>query len=301
MANIKELRGRIRSVANIAKITRAMEMVASMKLRRVQSRALSFRPYTEELQGLLGHLAEHVGHSPDRPLFQEREIKSIGVMLFTSDRGLCGAYNANVLAGVTRLRADLKARGLGDGSLKFFVVGRKGYSWLNRRGLHVERYYADPTLEALDFATARLASRDLVEAFTSAAVDEVRIMFTAFESVVRFVPRDERFLPVTVELGDHAGGHQNGDRLKGESGYLLEPSPHEIFSRILPKYLETVIFDAMLSSLASEMASRRMAMKGATDAATRMNKELKRVYNRARQESITKELLDIVGGANAVQ
>ncbi len=301
MANIKELRGRIKSVTNIAKITKAMEMVASMKLRKVQNRALASRPYTEELQGLIGSLAEHVGDDVERPLFRRRAVKSIGILLITSDRGLCGAYNANVTAQVTRLRDALAAERK-DVALKFYVIGRKGYTWLGRRGYHVERFYSEPTLENLDFATARLAAKDLVQAFEDGDVDEVRLMFTAFRTVARFEPRNDPFLPVTTELGWFGGGPNPAEQGKARmtGNYLLEPDPETIFERIVPKYLETVIFDGMLSSLASEMASRRMAMKGATDAASRMGKDLKRIYNRARQESITKEMLEIIGGAAAV-
>lgn len=297
MANVKELRGRIKSIANIAKITKAMEMVASMKLRRVQGRAAAFRPYTEELRGMLAHLGEHVGSDADQPLFRRREVKTIGALVITSDRGLCGAYNANVLARVTQLRQTAQGEGK---KLLFYVIGKKGYAWLGRRGLTVKHFYAEPPLESLDFRTARIASDDLVAAFRSGEVDEVRLIFTAFHSAARFEPRSDGFLPVG---GDprHVGERVDGESQKPRSrSYLLEPDPQAIFERIVPKYLQTVVMDAMIESLAAEMASRRMAMKGATDAASRMGKELKKKYNRARQENITKELLDIVGGASAV-
>ncbi|MCC6785700.1 MAG: ATP synthase F1 subunit gamma [Planctomycetes bacterium] len=293
MANVKELRGRIKSIANIAKITKAMEMVASMKLRRVQGRAAAFRPYTEELRSLLEHLGDFVGTDADLPLFRRREVKTIGVLVITSDRGLCGAYNANVLAKVTALRASAEAEGK---QLVFYVIGKKGYAWLGRRGLKVKHFYAEPPLESLDFRTARVASDDLVGAFQKGELDEVRLVFTAFHSAARFEPRNDRFLPVGSDLVATEEAKVNAR----QSSYLLEPDPQAIFERILPKYLQTVVMDAMIESLAAEMASRRMAMKGATDAASRMGKELKKKYNRARQETITKELLDIVGGASAV-
>ncbi|MBI5852288.1 MAG: ATP synthase F1 subunit gamma [Planctomycetes bacterium] len=291
MANVKELRGRIKSIANIAKITKAMEMVASMKLRRVQGRASAFRPYTEELRGMLAHLGDHVGGDADQPLFRRREVKTIGVLVITSDRGLCGAYNANVLAQVTALRKTAEAS---KQKLVFYVIGKKGYAWLGRRGLTVKHFYAEPPLESLDFKTARIASDDLVAAFLAGEVDEVRLVFTAFHSAARFQPRCDGFLPV----GSAPAGADSAERRSRD--YLLEPDPQTLFDRIVPKYLQTVVMDAMIESLAAEMASRRMAMKGATDAASRMGKELKKKYNRARQENITKELLDIIGGASAV-
>ena len=293
MANVKELRGRIKSIANIAKITKGMEMVASMKLRKVQGRAAAFRPYTEELRKLLDHLASSVDTDAELPLFRRREVKTVGVLLITSDRGLCGAYNANVLQKVSQLRREAEAS---KQKLVFYVIGKKGYAWLGRRGQTVKHFYADPALESLDFSTARIASNDLVAAFLGGEIDEVRLIFTAFHSAARFEPRNETFLPIGGEL---AAKSEPGEG-KENSVYLLEPDPQSIFERILPKYLQTVVFDAMVESLAAEMASRRMAMKGATDAATRMGKTLKKKYNRARQENITKELLDIVGGANAV-
>ncbi|MEO0481289.1 MAG: ATP synthase F1 subunit gamma [Planctomycetota bacterium] len=311
MANIKELRGRIKSVTNIAKITKAMEMVASMKLRRVQTRALASRPYTEEIQGLIGHLAASGDAVDQHDLFRPKLLAEgakpkTAVLLLTSDRGLCGAYNANVLQQVTSLRAEL-----GDENLTFYVIGRKGYTWLGRRGLNVEHFYAEPALEHLDFDTARLAAKDLVDAFQSGGYDQVRLVFTAFRTVARFEPMNEPFLPISPELSVRAArvekttkenlGDYEGSQSAGKSNdYVLEPNAKTVFERIVPKYLETVIYDAMISSLASEMASRRMAMKGATDAASRMGKDLKKTFNRVRQDSITKELLDIVGGANAV-
>jgi F-type H+-transporting ATPase subunit gamma len=302
MANIKELRGRIKSVTNIAKITKAMEMVASMKLRKVQNRALTHGPYTRTLYGIMGHLARHVGEDADRPLFRSRPVRTIGVLLITSDRGLCGAYNANVLAQVNRLRDELKAEGR-EVRLKFYVIGRKGYTWLGRRGHHIERFYAEPPLDQLDFVTARVASDDLVAGFLSGELDQVVVIATLFRSVSRFEPITVPFLPLSSLVPPRVPTFSvlpEEPREPRQGAYLLEPDAETMFAQIVPKYLQTIVYDAMLESLASEMASRRMAMKGATDAASRMGKELRKKYNRARQETITKELLDIVGGANAV-
>lgn len=295
MGSIRELRGRIRSVGNIAKITKAMEMVASMKLRRVQARAQALRPYTGEVRKLVEHLSEHVGPDANRPLFEQREVKAVGVFLVTSDRGLCGAYNSNMMLKLLGLIDRLKQRYPGA-KLKFFCYGRKGYSYLNRRSYDIERFFVDPPLDKLNFDSARMASQALVESFEKGVVDEVVLAYTRFASASRFEPTFEQFLPVSnVKLW----GDDNIPSTK-PSDYLLEPDADAIFDRLIPKYLETVVFDAMMQSLTSEHASRRMAMKGATDAAGRMGKTLRKVYNRARQEKITKELMDIVGGTAAV-
>ncbi|MGE3171333.1 MAG: ATP synthase F1 subunit gamma [Planctomycetota bacterium] len=294
MANLKELRGRIKSVASIAQITRAMEMVASMKLRKVQGKAQSFHPYTEEIRHMIERLAGHVQSEADLPLFRQREVGTTGVLVLTSDRGLCGSYNSNLLLDLRRWIDAQKAEHPGR-KFKFFVYGRKGYAWLQRRGYEVERFFVEPPLDKADFGSAKMVGGALVEAFEQGAVDEVRIFYSRFQSMIKFVPTMEPFLPITtIAVGDRA-------EQQFELDFLLEPDAATVMNRLLPRYLETVVFDAILQALASEHASRRMAMKSATDAAVRMNKDLKKIYNRARQESITKELLDIVGGASAVQ
>lgn len=291
MANLKELRGRIKSVASIAQITRAMEMVASMKLRKVQARAQSFHPYTEEIRHMIERLAGKVSGEGDVPLFRTREVRTVGLFVIASDRGLCGSYNSNSLFAVKRLVDELQAAGK---QVKFWCYGRKAYTWLTRRGYTVERFFVEPPLDRADFAAAKLVGQALVDAFTAGVVDEARIHYTRFQSMIRFVPTTEPFLPIrSIAVGEAAA-------TRYELDFLLEPDATTVFNRLLPRYLETVVFDAMLQSLTSEHASRRMAMKSATDAAVRMNKGLKKVYNRARQENITKELLDIVGGASAV-
>ena len=291
MANLKELRGRIKSVASIAQITRAMEMVASMKLRKVQARAQSFHPYTEEVRAMIERLAGKVG-SEDVPLFAGRDVGTVGIFVVTSDRGLCGSYNSNLLLSLRHTIERLKGEGK---QIKFWCYGRKGYTWLVRRGYEVERFFVEPPLDKASFDAAELVAEELVGAFTGGAVDEVLLYYTRFQSMIRFVPTVEQFLPIkSIRVGENAPEEPY------ELDFLIEPGPREVFNSLMPRYLETVVFDVMLQSLASEHASRRMAMKGATDAAGRMQKGLKKIYNRARQESITKELLDIVGGASAV-
>lgn len=292
MANLKELRGRIKSVASIAQITGAMEMVASMKLRKVQTKAQGFAPYTAEIRDMIFRIAAKVAGEEDVPLFQVRDVNTVGVFVISSDRGLCGSYNSNLLSALRKKIDALKAAGK---QVKFWVYGRKGYAWLQRRGFDVERFFVEPPLDKADFTSAKLVAQELVDAFSSGQVDEMCMFTTRFQSMVKFVPTDATFLPIkTIAVGDDA------EQQKLELDFLIEPDATTVFNSLMPRYLETVVFDAMLQALTSEHASRRMAMKGATDAAGRMQKDLKKIYNRARQESITKELLDIVGGASAV-
>lgn len=295
MANVRELRGRIKSVGNIKQITRAMEMVATTKLRRFQDRAVASRPYAQEIAALVGHLAGVLGDEAEgRPLFRRGAGEGTAVLLVTSDRGLCGAYNTNLLRAFEEWRAANPGLGL-----TYFVYGRKGYQYLQRRGREVERYFVEPALEKIDYRGAARVAKALTDAFLAGTYRDVQIFFTAFESMVRYVPTRLPFLPVqaTELTGPDAGAPTRA----GAGDVILEPDPATIFDQLVPRYLETRVYNALLESLTSEYASRRVSMKNATEAATDMQGELRGIYNRKRQETITKELLDIVGGAEALR
>jgi F-type H+-transporting ATPase subunit gamma len=297
MASVKELRLRIKSVGNIKQITRAMEMVASTKLRRFQDRAVSSRPYAEEIAGLVQNLANLLGAEvTDRPLFKEGTGERYCVLLVSSDRGLCGAYNSNVFHALERWLREQGEEGVGEKDVDFFVYGRKGFRYLSKRGLNVETFLVEPPLEAIDFAQAAVTSNRLVQAFLSGAYKRVDMIYTAFETMTKFVPRVVPFLPVEDQ------GIGGGDGASSSAAdVILEPDAETIFDSLVPRYLEVRIFNALLESLTSEYASRRVSMKAATDAATDMQKVLKGKYNRMRQEGITKELLDLVGGTEALK
>lgn len=302
MANLKELRGRIKSVASIAQITRAMEMVASMKLRKVQAKAQTFYPYAQELRAMIERLAAKVGAESGLPWFRTDHPKTTGVLLITSDRGLCGSYNTNLMKALQDIGNEVKQQDP-NRKVKFWCYGRKGYAWLTRRGYDVERFFVEPPLDKADFRAAKMVADALAQAFLDGTVDNIRICYTHFKSMIRFEAMSERFLPVMDH--DFVTIPANAEKQAAATAtlatdFLMEPDARTLFDVLIPRYLETMVFDAMLQGLASEHASRRMAMKSATDAAVRMNKGLKKVYNRARQENITKELLDIVGGASAV-
>ena len=292
MASIRDLRGRIRSVGNIRQITRAMEMVATTKLRRFQERATSSRPYSQEIAGLVERLAAVLGESVEgRPLFRAGEGEGTAVLLVTSDRGLCGAYNSNLFR-----HLETWLFGRGSRPVAWFVIGRKGYQYLLRRGREVERYLVEPPLERMDYRAAAHTARQLSDAFLSGRFRDVVIVTTAFESVVRYVPTVVRLLPVAK-----AAAAEGASGSGGAGDVILEPDAEAIFDRIVPRYLETRVFNALLEALTSEYASRRVSMRNATDAARDMGKVLKGIYNRKRQENITKELLDIVGGVEALR
>src|SRR5258705_2281169 len=277
MASIRDLRGRIRSVASIRQITRAMEMVATTKLRRFQEKAIASRPYAQEVAGLVSRLASMLGDSVEsQPLFRRGEGEGIALLLVTSDRGLCGAYNSNVFKKLELWVAEHKGT-----PITWYVYGRKGYQYLLRRGREVEHFLVEPALEKVDYRAAARTAKMFTDAFLSGRFREVVIFYTAFESVVRYVPTAVQLLPVekpVVEPG------------KASTDVILEPDAETIFDRLVPRYPQTRIYNALLESLTSEYASRRVSMKAATDAARDMGKVLKGIYNRKRQENITKEL-----------
>lgn len=289
MAGIKELRLRIKSVGSIKQITRAMEMVASTKLRRFQDRAVASRPYSEEIAGLVSRLSSMLGDDVgDQPLFAPGAGDRTLVLLISSDRGLCGAFNTNLFRELEKWLA-----GRDVSKHDFFVYGRKGAQYLSTRGRNVKRFITDPPMEEIDYHNAALTGRMLTSEFAGGAYKDVFIGYSAFESMVKYVPQITPFLPLTP---DALGGDE-----EAQAEAIMEPDAKSIFESLVPRYLETRIYNALLESLTSEYASRRFAMKNATDAADDMQKALKGVYNRKRQEGITKELLDIVGGSEAVK
>jgi F-type H+-transporting ATPase subunit gamma len=291
MGGVKELRGRIKSVGNIKQITRAMEMVATTKLRRFQDKAVGSRPYTEEITSLMAHLAAVLGpEAENRPLFREGTGAGTLVLLVSSDRGLCGAYNTNVFKA---LEAWMDTQD--HGAVRFLAYGKKGFQHLNKLGYAIEHYFSDPPLESIDYRGAARVARYLAESFAGGKCKEVRILYTAFQSMVRYTPTWVDFLPV------RASALSTGGEATATGDVILEPDAATIFDELVPRYLETRVYNALIEALTSEYASRRVSMKNATDAAGDMQKSLKSVYNRRRQEGITKDLLDIVGGAEALR
>lgn len=295
MASIRDLRSRIKSVGNIRQITRAMEMVASTKLRRFQDRAVASRPYAVEIAGMVARMGALLGEAlSERPLFQKGKGDKTLVLVVSSDRGLCGAYNSNLFRSL-----ELWLRERGSRPVDYYVVGRKGYQYLTRRGREVERFLVEPPLEKMDYRGAARIARILTDAFLSGKYSDVVVFYTAFESMVRYVPKSPQLLPINASAMLNDGKADKDGKSGGDM--ILEPEPAVIFDRLVPRYLETRIYNALLESLTSEYASRRVSMKNATDAARTMQGALKRVYNKKRQENITKELLDIVGGAEALR
>lgn len=292
-----------------------MEMVATTKLRRFQGRAQASRPFTNEIQAIVGRLAAVAPEGSSNLLKRSNAVaetnpsakakkSAVGIIVVTSDRGLCGAYNTNILSLTHRF---LRERGLeergGDpkelaGKIKLYVFGKKGYQYFYKRGYEVARYFSEPALEKYQYQDVRVAAKQLVNDFTSGAIGEIQVISTRFESMVSYKPAVNQWLPVVPpKAANNAKNNNNAEEIDA----IIEPNVPFLLDRLVPKYLEMKLWNLLLEALTSEYASRRVSMKNATDAAEEMRGSLLRTYNRARQESITKQLLEIVGGAEALK
>ncbi len=284
MATMRQIRTRIRVAGNIAQITRAMKMVAAARLKRAQDRVLAARPFVDRMTEVVADLAsatDELAH----PLMQVRPVRTTGVVVVTADRGLCGSYNSAVM----RRAADLMAT-ISSETLNLMVIGRKGSAFFRRRGYPTEDI-ADIKSGAANYADAvRLADR-LREQFETGALDEVYIVYTRFVSAISQTPMVERILPIEPPAVAHPGATR----------YILEPDGHELVSTLLPRFLTTRLFYCMLEAAASEHGARMTAMSSATDNATKMISSLTLSLNRARQAAITKEISEIVSGAESLK
>jgi F-type H+-transporting ATPase subunit gamma len=290
MANLQALRRKIGSVKNTQKITKAMKLVAASKLRRSQQRILAFRPYGQELRRVLANLSGRVNPSA-HPLFQKRPVKIIQVTVVSSDRGLCGAFNMNVFRKALQVIQKCEETGA---KVIVGVVGRKGSEYFRRRHWPVR----DPNVnvfERLTYEHALEVGLAAVEDFASGIFDEGYIVYNEFKNVVQQQVVVEKILPI-VPLEEFGAAEAPSG-----GGYLYEPDQEELLETLLPKYAQGQVFRILLESSAAEQAARMAAMDGATRNAGELIKQLSLKYNRSRQEAITKELMDIVGGAEALK
>ncbi len=297
MANVREIKRRIRSVKNIAQVTRAMQMVAASKMRRAQEQVLATRPYSAKAWEVLIHLAaQRSGSQGIHPLLARRDpIRTTAVVLVTSDKGLCGAYNGNVI------RATLHfMQGLGH-PVRLVTVGRRGRDFMVRHGGDVIAEFSNlpPRPSLLDITPV---ARTVIDDFLTGEYDEVYLAYTDFINTLIQKPTIRRLLPITPErVEDSVMREYMADTPVHPTGeYLYEPNPHVILDAVLPRFTELQIYQAILESLASEHSARMVAMRNATDNANELIGHLTLNYYRARQEAITTEMLDIAGGAEAL-
>ncbi len=294
-AQIRELRQRIRTVNSTKKITKAYELIATSRLAKAQTRVAASRPYADEITNVLSALAE-ASANLDHPLLSERENpKRAAVLVVTSDKGMCGGYNANVLKAAEQLIQLLKSEGKEP---VLFATGRKAIGYFNFRRREVTASWSGFS-QTPHYVNAVEAGDALVEAFLEGTengaqgVDEIHVVYTEFKSMLSQTPTARRIAPMDVE---YTGETPTGPR----AVYDFEPSAEVLLGAMLPKYVKTRLFSAMLEAAASESAARRTAMKAATDNATELVRNLSRAANSARQAQITQEISEIVGGANAL-
>jgi F-type H+-transporting ATPase subunit gamma len=292
MPNLRDIQKRIISTHSTRQITRTMEMVATAKIRKAQDRIESARPYSLAMMEVLGNVARFV-QGASHPLLEVHQTHARTVVIaVASDRGLCGAFNSNILRlteGIMREDAD---RGAATGII---AVGKKTIAYFRYRGVEPIASYRDVS-DKPSIAVARSIASLVIEGYVSGEIDAVKVVFNRFRNVADQVPEIHDLLPVRPEVVKAAA-----DDLKINPEYMFEPSPSAVLERLLPTYVETLVFRALLESAASEQGARRKAMKSATDNAGEMITTLSRTYNRARQGAITNEIAEIVGGAAALE
>ena len=289
-AKLRQVRRRIRSVQSTMKITRAMELIAASRIVRAQQRVQAARPYAEQLTQAMEDVARQTG-ALIHPLLEERPNPDrAAVFVVTSDRGLAGAYNSNVIRRAERLMGALRGDGIDP---VLYVTGRKGQSYFRFRRIPIEEGWTGMS-DVPSYADGERIARSLIGAFAEHRVDAVHAVYTDFRSAFTLRPIDKRFLPIAPEEVAGGGGEPSAE-------YLFEPVPEQLLDGLLPRYVTAKIFHAMMESAASEHASRRRAMKAATDNAEDLIRLLTRVANQARQGEITTELMEVVGGAEALQ
>lgn len=289
MPSLKAIRKRIGSVKNTRKITRAMKLVAAAKLRRAQDNIIAARPYAQALASVVSELAEVAG-TDAHPLFEDRKGKKIAIVAFTSDRGLAGAFNANVVKKVEAFVAnELPA----DSEVSLRLIGRKANQYFSRRNASITSFDAAPTSATALQVAGETANR-IVDDFLAKKVDRVLVVYNEFKSAISQTVVIKQVLPVVPDKADGGG---SGSRVD----YTYEPGKEELLARLVPLFIQIGLYRAALESIAGEFGARMSAMESATKNAGEMIAKLTLQYNRARQASITKELLEIIGGAEALK
>lgn len=294
MANAREVRLRIRSVKNIAQVTRALQAVSASKVRKAMSAMLQTRPYAMKAWQVLTHIASQPGRATLHPLLTPRaEDRNELVVLVTGDRGLAGAYNSNIV------RFALTRFNQSSVPVSYLAIGRKGRDMLVRRRKKVIAEFSNLPA-APSFADVSAIGRLAVDEFLSGKVDRVYLVYTDFINMVKQEPTMKQLLPLEVEQAE--GRVLAFETAKvAHATYIYEPGETEILDEIVPRFTALQVYQAIMESLASEHAARMVAMKNATDSATELAGALQLEYNKARQQGITNEILDIVGGAEALQ
>jgi F-type H+-transporting ATPase subunit gamma len=307
MASLKDIRSRISSVKNVRKITRAMEMISAARLRKAEQRIEAMRPYADAIRRMTARAAQAAENIPNLPILEEKEeIRTVGLLLITGDRGLAGPFNSQILrAGNARMR-ELRADGK---EVLWYAVGRRGISSLEFRGYEVGGAWKGFT-DRPAFADARAVADGVTSAYVDDKVDRVEVFYNGYISPVNQEVRHETLLPLqqadVIEQGeedeDENAENGNGDEhIHDRALWIYEPDPEEILARLVPDYVEISIYRAMLESTASEHGARMSAMRSASDNAAELIDDLTLEANRQRQAEITQEIMEVVAGAEGLR
>ena len=286
-AGLRDTRRRIRSVEATKKITRAMELIAASRIPKAQARVNASKPYTTKLVEVIETVGGAAG-TTSHPLLERRELRTVGIVVVASDRGLAGAYATNVIRLAERRMLQHRRGGV---EVDLFVVGKKAQSYFRYRGWSIKGAYLGVT-DTPGYGDARAIANAVMEAYGSAEIDAVEAFYTRFESALTQTPLAAELLPITPPESEPGTGPT--------AAYTFEPSPAVILDRLLPRYVEATVFNMLLEASASEHSARRRAMKAATDNAEELIKNLTVQANRARQAEITTAITEIVGGAEAL-
>jgi F-type H+-transporting ATPase subunit gamma len=301
MASLKDIRGRIASVKNVRKITRAMEMISAARLRRAEQRIEHLRPYADAIRRMTARASQAAENIPHLPVLQEKdEVRTVGILLITGDRGLAGPFNSQIVRAGNRRAAELRADGK---EILWYAVGRRGVSSLEFRQLDLDASWTGFT-DRPAFADARAVADGLTAAYVDDKVDRVEVIYNGYISPIRQEVREETLLPlqqadVIAEEEEHEGDEERAEHSR--SLWIYEPDPEEILARLVPDYVEISIYRALLESTASEHGARMSAMRNASDNAGELIDDLTLAANRQRQAEITQEIMEVVAGAEGLR
>lgn len=281
MPNAQDIRRRIKSIKSIEQITKAMKMVAAARLRKAQEKAAASQPYTEKIQQVLASVASGAPEAA-HPLLEARDVKRVAYLILSADKGLAGAYSSNVIK-------EALPKIVGKDNVILFTVGRKARDYFNRRGYPVAEEYTGFS-DKPNYQDAVAIARNVAAGFVDGTYDEIHLVYTKFQSALTQTPTSMKLLPI-----------EDVSALSGHQEYIFEPSATDVLKFLLPQYLQSVIYGALLQSAASELGARMTAMGAATENAQELIAKLVLNYNKIRQATITREISEIVGGAEALK
>jgi F-type H+-transporting ATPase subunit gamma len=296
MAGSKEIRNKIKSVQNTRKITKAMEMVAASKMKKAQDRMRASRPYLEKIFNIMLHISKANTEYKHPFLTPHATVKRVGAIVVTTDKGLCGGLNTNVLRAVTQQHKEWRGKGL---EVDYVAVGNKGLGFLQRLGANIVSSAVQlgdrPHLEKLVGPV-----KVLLDKYLAGDVDEVHVFYTNFVNTMKQEPRHGRIVPIPHQYRTPSGEMRKVEITGGSWDYIYEPDARELLDGMMRRYMEAIVFQMLNENMASEQSARMVAMKAASDNAGKIINELRLIYNKTRQAGITKELSEIVAGAAAV-